>query len=162
MYRKQTSNSWNKKKKFLIKGDSEETLKSKEKTEKLKRFTNAIGEAGIVLDKPIEDKIDLSSLYETLFYVLFSHYKEPLLLCGPSGYKSKLAKDISPGACVINFYPEISNAQLIGNVSLVVNYQAKEYYLEQICKICKKEEEIKDLKEQLKEYYQEKKRSYSN
>ena len=108
-------------------------MKNKIKTEKLKSFTHIIGEAGILLDKPINDKIDLSSYYETLFYILFSHYKEPLLLCGPSGYKSKLAKDISPDACVINFYPEISNAQLIGNVSLYVNYQAKEYYLEQIC-----------------------------
>ena len=146
------------KKKFLVKGDSEETLKKKEKSEKLKQYTNAIGEAGIALELPIDDKIDLSSLYETLFYVLFSHFKEPLLLCGPSGYKSKLAKDISPGASVINFYPEISNAQLIGNVSLVTNYQAKEYYLEQICKICKKEEKLKDLKNELKDYYIEKKK----
>ena len=146
------------KKKFLVKGDSEKTLQDREKSDKMEIFTHSVGEAGILLDKPIEDKIDLSSLYETLFYILFSHYKEPLLLCGPSGYKSKLAKDISPGACVINFYPEISNAQLIGNVSLVVNYQAKEYYLEQICKICKKEGKLKDLKEQLKEYYLEKKK----
>ena len=127
------------KKKFLVKGDSEESLKSKEKTEKIKSYTSAVGEAGILLDVPIKDKIDLSSIYETLFYILFSHYKEPLLLCGPSGYKSKLAKDISPSASTINFYPEISNAQLIGSTSLVINYQAKEYYLEQICKICKKE-----------------------
>ena len=146
------------KKKFLVKGDSEESLKNKEKTEKIKSYTNAVGEAGILLDKPLEDKIELSSLYETLFYVLFSHYKEPLLLCGPSGYKSKLAKDISPNACIINFYPEISNAQLIGSTSLVANYQAKEYYLEQICKICKKEEKLKDLKEDLKDYYKEKKK----
>lgn len=133
----------------MVKGDSEKTLEDKNKTKELKKFTNAVGEAGIFLDKPIEDKIDLSSLYETLFYVLFSHHKEPLLLCGPSGYKSKLAKDISPGACVINFYPEISNAQLIGNVSLVVNYQAKEYYLEQICKICKRRK-IKRFKRAIK------------
>ena len=145
-------------KKFLVKGDSETTLKNKIKTEKLKSFTHIIGEAGILLDKPINDKIDLSSYYETLFYILFSHYKEPLLLCGPSGYKSKLAKDISPDACVINFYPEISNAQLIGNVSLYVNYQAKEYYLEQICKICKKEESLIKLKKDLKKYYEEKKK----
>lgn len=104
----------------------------------MKKFTNAIGEAGIALEQPIEEKIGLISLYETLFYVLFSHYKEPLFLCGPSGYKSKLASDISLGACVINFYPEISNAQLIRNVSLVVNYQAKEYFLEQISKFIKK------------------------
>ena len=146
------------KKKFLVKGDSLESLKEKEKNDKLKSYTNAAGEAGILLDKPIEDKIDLSSLYETLFYILFSHYKEPLLLCGPSGYKSKLAKDISPSACTINFYPEISNSQLIGSTSLVINYQAKEYYLEQICKICKKEEKLKDLKEDLQDYYKEKKK----
>ena len=125
-------------KKFLVKGDSKETLKRKEKEKNIKESTNIIGEAGILLEKPINDNEELTSLYETLFYVLFSHYKEPLLLCGPSGYKSKLARDISPEACVINFYPEISNSELIGNVSLLVNYQAKEYYLEQICKICKR------------------------
>ena len=145
-------------KKFLVKGDSQKTLEDKEKDKKIKEFTHATGEAGILLDKLIEDKIELSSLYETLFYILFSHYKEPLLLCGPSGYKSKLAKDISPDACIINFYPEISNAQLIGNVSLVVNYQAKEYYLEQICRICKKEGELRELKKDLKKYYEEKKK----
>ena len=142
----------------MVKGDTEETLKKKKMKKELKEFTYAEGEAGILLDLPIEDNIGLSSYYETLFYILFSHYKEPLLLCGPSGYKSKLAKDILPGARVINLYPEISNSQLIGNVTLLVNYQTKEYYLEQICKICKKEEELKDLKDDLKGYYEEKKK----
>ena len=95
-------------KKFLVKGDSETSLKEREKTEKMKKYTNAVGEAGILLDKKIEDSIELSSLYETLFYILFSHFKEPLLLCGPSGYKSKLAKSISPDASEINLFPEIS------------------------------------------------------
>ena len=143
-------------KEFLVKGDSVETLKIKEKNEKLKKFTHCAGEAGIVLDLNIKDNIDLSSFYESIFYVLFFHYKEPLLLCGPSGYKSKLAKDISPGASVINFYPEISNSHLIGHTSLVVNYLAKEYYIEQICKICKRDDAFIDLKNELKEYYDEK------
>ena len=143
-------------KEFLVKGDSVETLKIKEKNEKLNKFTHSIGEAGIVLDLNIKDNIDLSSFYESIFYILFSHYKEPLLLCGPSGYKSKLAKDISPGASVINFYPEISNSHLIGHTSLVVNYLAKEYYIEQICKICKRDDAFIDLKNELNEYYDEK------
>lgn len=49
---------------------------------------------------------------------------------GPSWYKSKLVNDILPGARVINLCPEIPNSQLIGNVTLLVNYQTKEYYLE--------------------------------
>ena len=64
-----------------------------------------------------------------------------------------MAKDILPGATVINFYPEISNSNLIGYNSLVANYLAKEYYLEQICKICKREDKFIDLKTNLKEYY---------
>ena len=143
-------------KEFLVKGDSIETLKNKEKNGKLINFTYSTGEAGIALDFNIKDNIDLSSFYESIFYILFSHYKEPLLLCGPSGYKSKLAKDISPGASVINFYPEISNSHLIGHTSLVVNYLAKEYYIEQICKICKRDDAFIDLKKELKEYYDEK------
>ena len=83
-------------KKFLVKGDSEKTLEDKEKNEKLNEFTHAIGEAGILLDNFDTEKIkiELSSFYETLFYILFSHYKEPLILFGPSGYKSLLAKEI--------------------------------------------------------------------
>ncbi len=74
-------------KKFLVKGDSKETLEMREKNEKLKEYTHAIGEAGILLDKKDVDKINFFSLYETLFYILFSDYKEPLLLCGRSGCK---------------------------------------------------------------------------
>ena len=100
----------------------------------------------------------MSSLYETLFYILFSHFKEPLLLCGPTGYKSKLAKSISTDACEINLFPEISNSELIGAVSLVTNYQAKDYYLEQICKISKNEGKLKELEKDLEKYYEEKKK----
>ena len=46
-----------KKKKFLVKGDSEKTLEDKNKTKELKKFTNAVGEAGIFLDKPIEGRL---------------------------------------------------------------------------------------------------------
>lgn len=145
-------------KKFLVKGDSKETLKSKEKEKNMKDKANVIGEAGILLEKPLNDKEELKSLYKSLFYVLFSHYKEPLLLSSPSDYKSKIAKDISPEACAINFYPEISNSQLIGNVSLLVNRQAKEYYLEQICKICKREDKLMELKKELVDYINEKKK----
>ena len=141
---------------FLVKGDSEETLKLKKQNNKIKKYTDAVGEAGILLEKEIKDSIEISSIYESLFYVLFSHYKEPILLCGPSGYKSKLAKDILPDASSINFYPEISNSELIGNISLLSTYQSKEYYLEQICKISKSDEKLEDLKKELRLYYIEK------
>ena len=145
-----------KEKLFLVKGDSEETLESKKQNNKIEKFTDAVGEAGILLEKPIKDSIEISSIYESLFYALFSHYKEPILLCGPSGYKSKLAKDILPDASSINFYPEISNSELIGNISLLSTYQSKEYYLKQICKICKSEEKLEDLRKELRQYYIEK------
>ena len=144
-----------KEKLFLVKGDSEETLKSKKQNNKIEKFTDAVGEAGILLEKPIKDSIEISSIYESLFYVLFSHYKEPILLCGPSGYKSKLAMDILPDANSINFYPEISNSELIGSISLLSTYQSKEYFLEQICKICKSEE-FEDLRKELRQYFIEK------
>ena len=124
-------------------------MKNKKENEKLNNCTHAVGEAGILLDKNLDDIIELSSLYETLFYILFSHFKEPLLLCGPTGYKTKLAKIVSPEACEINLFPEISNSELIGAVSLVANYQAKDYYLEQICKISKNEGKLKELQKDL-------------
>ena len=46
----------------------------------LKEFTHAEGEAGVLLDIPLEDNIELSSYYETLFYILFSYYKEPAII----------------------------------------------------------------------------------
>ena len=63
----------------MIKGDSEEILK-KRKSEILKQYINAIGEAGIALELPIEGKIDF--------------------ICN----KFILAKNIT-GVSVINFYP---------------------------------------------------------
>lgn len=51
------------------------------------------GECGILISSSIESIInsELPTLLESLFYILFCHENEPLLLVGPSGFKTYLA-----------------------------------------------------------------------
>ena len=51
---------------------------------------------------------EFNSFYESLFFANFSDVREPLLICGPSGYKTFLSKIISKNSNVINLYPETS------------------------------------------------------
>ena len=74
---------------------------------------------------------------ETLFYAKFSYFKEPINFCGPSSYKTFIAKKLSFEADVVNLYSETSIEQLLGSIYLINNYESKMYYLEKILKINK-------------------------
>ena len=103
-------------------------------------------------------KNEFHSFYESLFFANFSDFKEPLLICGPSGYKTFLAKKININSKVIDLYPETSISQLLGSTHIRDNFNAKKYYLKQILTICEysKDEnnklDIKDI-EKLFELY---------
>ena len=112
------------------------------------------GKSGIEIGNEFDDLKCLNSFMETVFYAKFAHFKEPINLCGPSSYKTFLAQKLAIGAPVLNLYPESSIGQLLGNVALVNNMNAKIYYLEEILKICGKEEKIKDYKEIITQYYE--------
>lgn len=61
---------------------------------------------------------------ETVFYAKFANFKEPINFCGPSSYKTFIAKKLLLGADVINQYPETSLEQLLGSIYLVNNFEA--------------------------------------
>ena len=67
------------------------------------------------MDKPnIEDTpfMKLTSLHEDLFQISLTSNKEPILLIGPSGYKTFLAQKFLSNAKTITLNPESSVEQL--------------------------------------------------
>ena len=100
------------------------------------------GKSAILIPKYIESIIndELQSLLESLFYILFCHPNEPLLLVGPSGFKTYLAKSILTNPPIINLYQETSISQLLGSISLTNSKKAKAFYLRKILEICHKTE----------------------
>ena len=119
------------------------------------------GKSGIDIGTEFEDMESLPSLLETLFYAKFANFKEPINFCGPSSYKTFIAKRLSLGADVINLYSETSIDQLLGSIYLVNNTESKLYYLEKILKINGNEEKLKNFKIILKNYF-DKKNEYEN
>ena len=112
------------------------------------------GKSGVEIGNEFNGLESLFSFMETVYYAKFVHFKEPINFCGPSSYKTFLAQKFAIGAPVINLYPESSINQLLGNVALVNNMNAKIYYLEEILKICGKEENIKEYKEMIQKYFE--------
>ena len=86
------------------------------------------GEFGkrFIPETELPDK-EFNSFYESLFFANFSDVREPLLICGPSGYKTFLSKIISKNDNVINLYPETSLSQLLGSTHIRDNLNAKKY-----------------------------------
>ena len=113
------------------------------------------GEYGkrFIPETELPDK-EFNSFYESLFFANFSDVREPLLICGPSGYKTFLSKIISKNDNVINLYPETSLSQLLGSTHIRDNLNAKKYYLKEILSICGQMKEYKHLEKQLEKYLQ--------
>ena len=123
--------------------------------DKNKLFLNK-GESGIEIEKYFEEFRNLPSFLETLFLAKFANSKEPINFCGPSGYKTFLAKKLTFGADVINLYSETSIDQLLGSINLVNNYESKIYYLEKILKINENEEKFIEYKKIIQDYFDNK------
>ena len=111
-----------------------------------KRFTNEVNE---FINK------ELHSLLDSMFYANFADIKEPLLICGPTGYKTFLAKIISHQQKIINLYQETSLSQLLGSTRIRDNINAKKYYLKEILSICKCKQKYKQLEKTLEQYFKE-------
>ena len=94
---------------------------------------------------------EFNSFYESLFYANFSDIREPLLICGPSGYKTFLSKIISKN--VINLYPETSLSELLGSTHIRDNLNAKKYYLKEILSICGRGKDYKKEEKNLTQYF---------
>ena len=74
---------------------------------------------------------DLPTLLEAYFKILISSGDEPILLCGPSSYKTFLSKLVFNKSKyeIISLNSESSIPQLIGSTILLTKDEAKNYYL---------------------------------
>lgn len=147
-------------KSFNISNREEEEIKYCIKSDaRLEIIDNSLylmkGDSGIRISKEIENNLrdfdELNSFLESLFYCLFCHINEPILLLGPSGYKAFLSKFLLPNnSAFINLYNETSLTQLLGSITLTNTLNAKYFYLNKILEICHKKNCIKELSEYIK------------
>ena len=79
----------------------------------------------------------LTSLIETLFQIMLSSDDEPILLIGPSGYKTFLAKIILSNAKIITLNQDSSFEQLLGSSSIFSETDINYFYLRLISLMCR-------------------------
>ena len=113
----------------------------------------------INLDKIGEDTYNkikvLPTLLEAYFKILISSKDEPILLCGPSSYKTFLSKLVFNKSKyeIISLNSESSIPQLIGSTILLTKDEAKAYYLRQILELL----QVNNIENQLLEINDKKK-----
>jgi len=100
---------------------------------------------------------ELKSIWESIFYTLFCHFKEPILYCGESGNKTFLAQKAMPEASVLNINKDTTINTLLGSITLTNSLTARQYYLELILRICGKINEYNNLNKKLFEFFKFKK-----
>ena len=79
----------------------------------------------------------LTSLLDDLFQIKLTSDKEPILLIGPSGYKTFLAQKFLSNAKTITLNQESSVEQLLGSSSFFSKSEVKDFYLRLIVLICR-------------------------
>ena len=92
----------------------------------------------------------LTSLLEDLFQISLTSDKEPILLIGPSGYKTFLAQKFLSNAKTITLNQESSVEQLLGSSSFFSKNEVNDFYLRLIVLICRLNN-YNELNEKLKE-----------
>lgn len=87
----------------------------------------------------IEDNslMNLNTLLNDYLKISLSSKKEPILLEGPSSYKTFLSKLFLDNSKTINLNQESSIPQLLGNGAFFTDKEAKIFYLRLIINICK-------------------------
>jgi len=87
----------------------------------------------------IEDNslMNLNTLLNDYLKIALSSKKEPILLEGPSSYKTFLSKLFLDNSKTINLNQESSIPQLLGNGAFFTDKEAKIFYLRLIVNICK-------------------------
>ena len=88
-------------------------------------------------EKLFEDLKGLPSVLNALFKILITSDDEPILISGPSSFKTYLAKllFIHGKSEVISLNSESTISQLIGSSTLLTSEKSKNYYLQQIYEI---------------------------
>lgn len=110
------------------------------------------GECGVMCNELSKTAFEhrLPSLLHGIFMISLSHHSEPILLVGPSGFKTLLSEYFLKEAEVITLNKKLTVAQLLGSQVFLTNSEAKIFYLEQICKICRIKNKYSEFSEKLK------------
>ena len=91
----------------------------------------------------------ISSLLNTLFSCLLCADTEPILLIGPSGYKTYLVSLLVKDIKIITLNEESSIEALLGSTGFFTKEEVKAFYLSLICDVCSKSQKS-DFLRQLK------------
>ena len=78
----------------------------------------------------------LPSLSNDLFKVLLSDKEEPILLTGPTGYKTFLSQQFLKDTIPVTVNQESTVEQLLGTSAFLSKTESKLFYLKNICNIC--------------------------
>ena len=110
----------------------------------------------------------VSSLLNTLFVCLLCADTEPILLIGPSGYKTYLVQLLINNIKIITLNEESSIDALLGSTGFFNLEEVKAFYLSLVCDVCIKNQKllylqqlkegklnIKDLKSRIKNFFSE-------
>ena len=129
----------------LLPNDNNNTIFSLRKNKSIIQFYNSeIGNSFNFLNK-------IPSLLNTLFNCLLCSDTEPILLIGPTGYKTYLIKELLKKDVKIVTLNEESNIDaLLGSTGFFTKEELKYFYLSLICDICFENRKIlllQDLKE---------------
>ena len=94
-------------------------------------------------EKKLIHGTELYSILESLFLISLSSEEEPIIIFGPSGYKTYISKLFLTQPKVISLNPESTINQLLGSSAFFLEKEAKKFYLDYLCKLCKGNERIK-------------------
>jgi len=101
----------------------------------------------IKLANNISSLSKIPSLLNSLFNCLLCAQTEPILLIGPSGYKTYLVELLIKDVKIITLNEESSIDALLGATGFFNLEEVKAFYLSLICDICFRKIKLKYLKE---------------
>ena len=90
----------------------------------------------VLFDSFEKVKSELPSLLNGIFQILLSHPTEPILLMGPSGFKTFLSQLFLKSAKIITLNQESTVQQLLGSSAFLSKDESKIFYIKYICKVC--------------------------
>ena len=87
-------------------------------------------------EKKLNKGTELYSILESIFLISLSAEDEPILIFGPSGFKTYISKLFLSQPKIISLNPESTISQLLGSSAFLVESEAKTFYLDYLCKLC--------------------------
>ena len=134
----------------------------------LKKYNSSIKFRNSKIGNNINFLNKVSSLLNTLFDCLLCADTEPILLIGPSGYKTYLVQLLINDVKIITLNEESSIDALLGSTGFFNLEEVKAFYLSLICDICIKNQKLiylqqlkegtlntKELKERINNFFSE-------